>query len=258
MLNCFNIVDSGYVELTKNQILNFQKEYMHNCLLHIYCLDNDSLIQLNKFSENFKNIKIINSTQVNWRGQEAHYGDERFRNLMKLRPRMFKTITTELNGALHTEADVFWFNDPNHSLNDKEEYDWIIQHDSGGGEYDTPWLNVGCAYYGATRESFKLFDLWISHHDSSSLMDQEALCDVLSLTSDKSMAWPKHTFFSACEKLGIKLRCMDKKFVQNGYNAFKQNYINLYKADAVHVNHHTGNRIKIDLLKSCNGWLLDR
>ena len=54
-----------------------------------------------------------------------------------------------------------------------------------------------------------------------------------------------------------KENAINKKLVQNGCVAFNDNYINLYRAYAVHANHCSGIESKIQRLKSCGAWLCD-
>jgi len=262
-MNCFNMVDEGYLPLAKNQVLNFKMPHMESHMLHLVCMDSKSHADLQAFAQEVgaRNIVITHQPLSSFNGAQLSYGDPGFRELMRVRPRIFKQMAERLGGALHTEADVFWFQDPEELVKKSPKFDWLIQHDASGPDYHVAWLNIGCAYYTASANSMRMFDMWISHHDSSTLMDQEALCELLQTTVN-----PAYKLFPILEsgfdyrdataRLGVSVECFDKKLVQNGHVAFKEGYINKYTPHAVHVNHHSGVSTKIELLKSCNAWLV--
>jgi len=244
--------------LVRNQIKNFELSYMRDHELNLYCLDSKSYEDCRQLTEGNSGFVVHDVAKLKWDGRSANYGDEKFKQLMKIRPKMFLDIVRSLGGALHTEADVFWFEDPSIVIYPLSGYDWKIQHDGAGPHCDIPWLNIGCAYYSDAPGSIMLFEKWIRHHDSTSLLDQEALHELLNTTVNKSLTWPSSThadYKEACNLLGVKVDCFDKRQVQNGCNAFKDGYITTYKPVAVHANHHTGINTKIDLLKSCGAWL---
>lgn len=257
-MKCFNIIDAGYMPLVRNQLKNFSLDYMKDHELNIYCLDKTSFELCQQMVESSENIKLHSAASLMWDGNAASYGDEKFKKLMRLRPKMFLEIVRSLGDSLHTEADVFWFQDPLNVVPSHPNCDWLIQHDGAGPNCDIPWLNIGCAFYRDTLGSIRLFEKWIEHHDNSSLLDQEALHELLNMTVDKSLRWPSQThadYREACRILEVNVDCFNKTEVQNGCNAFKEGYIRSYKPVAVHANHHTGIETKISLLKSCGGWL---
>lgn len=262
-MKCFNMVDTGYLRLAKNQILNFIMPHMKQHDLYLICMDQTSFDSLKDFANklNPSNLKLSFMPISKFGGRPLAYGDDGFRELMKLRPRIFKQMSEMLGGALHTEADIFWFQDPEKLVEDAGEFDWLMQHDASGSGYHVAWLNIGCAYYTNTPKSLFMFDKWINHHDNSSLMDQESLCELLQTTVDPSFKlFPileeNFDYLDATKKLEVSIKCFDKKLVQNGHSAFKEGYIHKYKPYAVHANHHSGISKKIELLKSCGGWVL--
>lgn len=261
-MNCFNMIDTGYLQLAKNQALNFGMPHMQNHTLHLVCMDEVSYVSMQTFIQvkQVENVKLTHVPISKFGGRELSYGDSGFRELMRLRPRIFMQMAKELGGALHTEADVFWFQDPENLVKDAGDFDWLMQHDASGPDYHVAWLNIGCTYYSSTPGSMKMFELWIKHHDSSSLMDQEALCELLQTTVDPAFRlFPileeGFDFRDATQKLNVSIKCFDKRLVQNGHCAFKEGYINLHSPAAIHVNHHSGVGKKIELLKSCGAWI---
>jgi hypothetical protein len=254
-VNCFNIVDSGYVELTENQIKNFQQSHMLSHDLHIACLDSHSLSHLKSFSLGTRNVHFIDKLIADHSARHAEYGDESFRKITSIRPSMIFDIVMELNGALHTEADIVWFKDPREIVERHDGYDWLIQHDNP--HIDNTWINMGCAYYTSASGSQKLFREWVNFHKTSGMMDQESLmCMLDSYVPNQLREFGEHAGYKqACDAMGVKIVTWDRSEVQNGYNAFREDYYKKYSPHAIHANHHVGVRAKIELLKLCGGWI---
>lgn len=259
-MNFFNIINNGYVELTKNQILNFQKDYMKNHNLNILCLDNVSCENLNSFCNEFsisnvnveKSLKSADIPPVNF-----DFGSPQWLKITEIRLAEMFELVVHLGGAMHSEADVYWFKDPDPLMEKFSDYDWLMQHDNP--HIDNTYLNIGCAFYTTTNGSKRLFNEWIEYHkNNNKIIDQEALMNVLdSYVARKNYKFGDHAHYEdACKAMEVKIKTFAREDVQNGYNAFKESYVSKYNPYAVHTNHHVGLNTKIQLLKMINAWHL--
>lgn len=256
MITYLTIFNNGYIEMTKNNVLNFLKIIKNNKLT-LVSLDSLGYENLNMFLDSLKenydttNVEIKNLN--NFDSNFHEFGTAQFNQIMHQK---INVIIDELknNDILHYfDGDVFFFKDPSDLIIEKlKSFDIVFQQDSPRTPRHNGWdfpvySNYVCAGNFSIKKNDKTFKflneikirLNIRQHDQETLF---------------------HYLNSVCTNIKEYKDCLldvyDPELFQNGYDTFFADWYKKENKISVHANYMVGLDKKINSLKSIGGWLI--
>jgi len=237
----------GYINFTKNNILNFLNFKDDLSKLTVVALDKDSYIELTEFLKDRSNDIILKLLETPYTKDE-HFNSPNFKNITSLKLRIIyqKLLKCEI---LHFfDGDVFFFKNPRQNILEKiKDNDMVFQQDSPRSDGHILYSNYVCTgnfTIKNTDNSLILLDKLIKLIDYKQ-NDQELLYNYLN---------------SKCSNIKDFKECdfdvYDPELFQNGYDTFKFNWYEKENKVAIHANHMIGKDTKINSLKSVGAWLV--
>lgn len=234
----------GYLEFTKNNILNFQKPFLQKHQLHIVCLDSTSFKILRRWigKKQFRNITLLDrEIEIE---DFSKYGSPNFNFLTRHKLKVIREFAAQHQGLFYLDGDVVFFGDPEPFILQKPDKDIIFQSESLADPYGT-WQCTGCFYIQNNLRSLSFLDEVIkSSSPFADKNDQEIL-----------QIYLKRNHIQDIRKFpNINLDIFDPSVFQNGKVAIDLMWAKLPNCVSVHANYRIGKRPKIKGLMLCSAW----
>lgn len=234
----------GYLEFTKNVILNFQSSFLKHHQLHVACLDLSTTKTLSRWTRR----KGFSNTVIRHHSQEiadyAKYGSLSFNEITRYKLDLIYEYAAKMGDIFYIDGDVVFYSDPEPSVQIKANKDLIFQAESLVDAYGT-WQCTGCFFIRGNEHSLDfLQEIIRSYSTNIQQNDQEALQTFLkkrNLHDIRQLQRPSLDIFDILE-------------FQNGALAVDLDWHKHPRCIAIHANYRIGKKAKITALIKCSGW----
>lgn len=252
-INYVTIFNLGYIEFTKNNILNFINIFSNdNCKLTLVSIDNFSYEEMKKYiilvSSKYKTSNIELKKDFINHYEFANFNTKGFIDIMH---KKLNTVISEIktsNIVHYFDGDVVFFKDPHEliiaSLVDK---DIVFQQDAPVLHHNNRYHTYVCAGNFSIKNNERSINFLnlISSRLNDGQNDQEVLYDYLRSSCSDIRNYPN-----------CKLDAYDQNLFQNGFDAFQDNWYNKESKISIHANHMIGKESKLNALKLSSAWYI--
>lgn len=256
MITYLTIFNNGYIEMTKNNILNFLNVFRDNKFILVSLDDigyQNLLIYLNSLKEKYDvtNIEVKNlSTSF------SNFENYNTSGFIHITHKKIETIINELNSVdiLHYfDGDVFFFKDPTELIKEKlKTADIVFQQDSPRTRRNNGWDFPIYSNYVCTG------NFSMKHNENTFKFLNELKIRLNTKQNEQETLF--YYLNSVCTNIKEYKDCLldvyDPELFQNGYDTFFADWYKIENKIAVHANYMVGSDKKINSLKSIGGWLL--